>query len=311
MRTAPLLLLCARLGAAFPASQWITGSATGAARHLGLLPFGVDEALLPGETKQVHLYEARFLQLFSDAADKHSSCVGQMLIVGSGSVAAVVPLLAVDEWRKEEYGVWANLKCVGRVKLEDVEQTDYEYALGTVSLLQDEVVDGDRLDTLDDDVRQVHASVVGLGQRLKQGAAAEGGSVGDRQPFMGDDTDGRVEWGHELRDAELEEYTPLPELLTSRRSVLLSSGADAPPHATLCAAGLDTVWNVADEAEAERALLSFAACAPLSVKERARALTVPTTAERLQIAVEALGEKQKRLAALLALRDASLSSESS
>lgn len=31
---------------------------------IGALPFGIDDVLLPGETKQLHLYEARFLALF-------------------------------------------------------------------------------------------------------------------------------------------------------------------------------------------------------------------------------------------------------
>jgi hypothetical protein len=35
-------------------------------RSLGALPFGIDDVLLPGETKQLHLYEARFLALFEE-----------------------------------------------------------------------------------------------------------------------------------------------------------------------------------------------------------------------------------------------------
>ena len=36
-------------------------------------------------------------------------------------------LSEVEEFKKEEYGVWARLKCVGRVKLLEVRETEYQY----------------------------------------------------------------------------------------------------------------------------------------------------------------------------------------
>ena len=98
---------------------------------LGLLPFPLSDCLLPGETKQVHLYEARFIQLFADSAAKNNDCLGALLFTPGGNVAAVTTLLEVEEFKKEEYGVWARLKCVGRVKLVDVSQTDYQYVSAT------------------------------------------------------------------------------------------------------------------------------------------------------------------------------------
>lgn len=78
--------------------------------ELGLLPFSLDDALLPGETKQVHLFEARFIQLFAEAAGKHENCLGALLVSPRGHAASVTTLLEVEEYRKEEFGVWANLK---------------------------------------------------------------------------------------------------------------------------------------------------------------------------------------------------------
>ena len=99
---------------------------------LGLLPFPVSDCLLPGETKQVHLYEARFIQLFADSAAKNYDCLGALLFTPGGNVAAVTTLLEVEEFKKEEYGVWARLKCVGRVKLLEVSETEYQYVSATV-----------------------------------------------------------------------------------------------------------------------------------------------------------------------------------
>ena len=58
------------------------------------------------------------------------------------------------------------------------------------------------------------------------------------------------------------------------------------------------------QAQAERQLLSFAAAAVLSPAERAQALQMTSTSERLTHAVCALREQQRRLAAQLALRQA-------
>ena len=140
------LALCSLPGGqSLAAAQWLKAGragplVTGAADQpstaghwkLGLLPFPISDCLLPGETKQVHLYEARFIQLFADAASSHHDCLGAMYFTPSGNVAAVSTLLEVEEFKKEEFGVWAQLKCVGRVKLLEVSETDYQYVSATV-----------------------------------------------------------------------------------------------------------------------------------------------------------------------------------
>ena len=129
--------------------------------ELNLLPFGLDEALLPGETKQVrglgfsqmgarashlrrntmpsracaaqvHLFEARFLELFVEAEAKHKGCVGQMLVLPSNGVASVTSLLEIEESRRQEFGVWARLRCVGRVRLKEAEATDFGFVRAQV-----------------------------------------------------------------------------------------------------------------------------------------------------------------------------------
>ena len=138
--------LCSLPGAqSLAAAQWLKAGRAGplvtdaadvpaTAGHwkLGLLPFPISDCLLPGETKQVHLYEARFIQLFADAASSHHDCLGAMYFTPSGNVASVSTLLEVEEFKKEEFGVWARLKCVGRVKLLEVSETDYQYVSATV-----------------------------------------------------------------------------------------------------------------------------------------------------------------------------------
>lgn len=261
-----LLLVCAMclpIVDAFAARTWVRSRQP---LQLGLLPFPLEEALLPGETKQVHLYEARFIQLFADAAAQHDSCIGQLLYTNRGAVA-ITSLLEVEEFRKEEFGVWARLKCVGRVRLLSVAETDFQYALANVTLYYDGADDAevaaasssgeltraaadaaarvladaaaaasvseaavleaanDLLDDQEDQLMTTHASVVDLQRRLR------GSEVLDAP--LSEDPEGRVEWGHELRNAESDQFTLLKDLVATRRDVLLSQGPDEPPLESL------------------------------------------------------------------------------
>ena len=287
-----MLQLLPSLAIALSARAWLGGA--GAQRQLGLLPFGLEEALLPGETKQVHLFEARFIQLFADAASKSDSCIGQLLFTTQGAIATT-SLLEVEEFRKEEYGVWARLKCVGRITLLDIEKTDFDYVRATVEhLVDDEEAPGDA-----SALAETHASVVALQRKLRRQGDDDELSIAD----SADADDERVEWGHEVRDAEDEQCTGLPVLVAARREVLLSRGPDAEPYSSLHDA-VSAIWAVDDDEAAEATLTSFAACATLSVSARVKALAAASVAERCEIALEGLQEQQRRLAALSALQAA-------
>ena len=130
----------------------------------------------------------------------------------------------------------------------------------------------------------------------------------------------------------------LDELIASRRELLLSQGLDLPPRTKLLDA-LGDVWSVTSERQAcprrpaprartptptptlapclgpavravllawqaEKQLLSFAAAAVLSPTERAQALGMSDTNERLTHVLCALRAQQRELAAKLALSDA-------
>jgi len=361
-------LLLALCGAdALSAGSWAATSRS-SSLQLGLLPFPLSEALLPGETKQVHLYEARFIQLFIDATASHD-CVGQMLFTEAGNVVGVTSLLEVLEYRQEEVGVWARLRCVGRVELEALTETDYEYVSATATLLHDHPEDdslagvgaapeavsasalqeaaakaaaregqragakdtlagalqaaaqlsgvdpsdilataGAMLGSLDAQLKSAHTSVTSMRTRLRR--AAEAADEADSAVSSTGETDEsgtRVEWGHELRDLSAESYADLDELIATRRSVLTAplGTADGPrPAACSLLETLGEVWCVGSDDEAERQLLSYAAVATLPPNERVLALSMTSTTERIAHALCALRVQERRLAALLALRQA-------
>ena len=49
-----------------------------------ILPFPFQDVLLQGETKQLRLYEDRFIKLFDDVMENHEGVVAMGLIVSSG-----------------------------------------------------------------------------------------------------------------------------------------------------------------------------------------------------------------------------------
>ena len=295
-----------------------------------LLPFGLEEALLPGETKQVHLYEARFLQLFEEAESKHASCVGQLLITPSGNVAAVTSLLEIEESRKQDVGVWAKLRCVGRIRLAEVDQTEFGFVRASVSLVTDDPLEGEDMGKAVGECLEAHAACHELQTKLDQRANGEASDSEGATSSEGDDerarlesllnsidsasasavsssgmpsSGGRVEWGHEVTQGSLGFVTALPRVLAARREMLCFRGLDEAPASSLDE-HMQRLWGVQTESDAEDQLLSFAASACLSVKERAMALMETNTLERVQAATASFRESQRRLAAQVALADA-------
>ena len=277
-------------------AEWLEGGGT---EPLPLLPFGIHELLLPGETKQLHLFEARFLTLFDRAAQGHG-CLSQLLLTPAGGVASVSTLLEVEETRRQEVGVWAKVKCVARVEIQEVTEdaATEAFAVAKARLYTDDAATAPTADEVTE-ARALYASCHELQTKL---AAARAPAPGDGELVeelvaSGDD---QVEWGHEQTKAEgLAFERPLDAVVDERRALLLSRGQDAPPADDLAA--LHALWGVEDEAAAEAQLLSFALVGTLDAAEKVHAHASSDTRERLKRATQALEDRQKRLAAEVAL----------
>uniref|UniRef100_A0A7S4C4Z2 Lon N-terminal domain-containing protein n=1 Tax=Chrysotila carterae TaxID=13221 RepID=A0A7S4C4Z2_CHRCT len=358
----------ARCHVTLSATEWLAASTAGSTvpettsleafrneaesgQKLGLLPFGVADAMLPGETKQVHLYEARFTHLFESATRNHG-CLGQLLVTRDSGVAAVTSLLEVEESRRQDIGVWAQLKCVARVRLTSLEETEYDYLVGEVEMVTDArnsaqpntptpaVLKGakkrnDDVGDLDpaqeigretdseadnevgledeneeeleaehaaEQLRETHRSCRRLALACKQ-LADEDAGADERTQGPDEQLTEIVQWGHEARREALPFESALDEIVALRRDAILSRGPDAAPASSLIEQ-VRTLWGVDTEAQAERQLLSFAATGFLSPVERAEALGMRDTVQRLQHVLTALRENERRLAAQLALRNA-------
>lgn len=71
----------------------------GAPKEVCILPFPYDEVLLQGETKQLRLYEDRFLKLFDDAMENHNGIVAMGLLAESG-IIQTCPLAEIEAYNR-------------------------------------------------------------------------------------------------------------------------------------------------------------------------------------------------------------------
>jgi hypothetical protein len=101
-------------------------------KEICILPFPYQEVLLQGETKQLRLYEERFIQLFKTCINEHCSICAMGMIASSG-IIQTVPIIEIEAYNNNlvnEFGIFVTIRVVGRAKLLDiVQQTPYMKAV--------------------------------------------------------------------------------------------------------------------------------------------------------------------------------------
>lgn len=86
-------------------------------REICVLPFPINDCLLQGETKELRLYEERFLQLFDDAMDNYGGVVAMGLIADQGIISSA-PLCEIVAYnRMEGFGIFVTIRVVSRVAI--------------------------------------------------------------------------------------------------------------------------------------------------------------------------------------------------
>lgn len=102
-------------------------------KEICILPFPFQEVLLQGETKQLRLYEERFIELFEDCMANHCGLVGMGLLAESG-IIQTIPLCEIEAFNRmgEGFGIFVTIRVVGRAKLVDlIQQEPYIKAVCT------------------------------------------------------------------------------------------------------------------------------------------------------------------------------------
>lgn len=110
----------------------------GAPKEICILPFPYDEVLLQGETKQLRLYEDRFIKLFDHCMEKHSGVVAMGLLAESG-IIQTVPICEIEAYnRMEGFGIFVTIRVVGRAQLAQITQQE-PYLKGVCMELSDTI----------------------------------------------------------------------------------------------------------------------------------------------------------------------------
>ena len=329
-----------------PLAHAMTGSAWATATtrlHLGLLPCTLDDTLLPGERRDVFVFEERHCACIAKAA-AGDGCLGLLYLdEDDGHPTEFSSLVEVESFREEEdLGTWARLRCVGRCLLKDVSTSEDGFYSAQVDVYADTDAGFSEAAAISK-LRELHASTTALRKELTAlldsydfgpepmskyihvsphrrdapfgiFSGADDGYIDEDEEDEEDDEDAEYVFvgldferpttfgttyffarDHSDLDDE-ESVSSLDELVKRRRTVLTDNGSESPPLL------LDTVrdvWRVDTEADAESQLLSLSAVGCLGPPERAEALIMRSTRERLDYATAALIAYRSHLTAML------------
>lgn len=131
-----LLLLTAGTLDALSARSWLSGGVKpnpfidggiepqAATLQLGMMPFALDDAMLPGETRTISLSDKMLIQLVKEAPH---DCIGQLLLNRNDDVAPISPLLQVEKMDfmgTSKATLSATVRCMGRVRILNLQQDD-------------------------------------------------------------------------------------------------------------------------------------------------------------------------------------------
>lgn len=295
--------------------------------EIGLLPFPIDAGLLPGESLQIHLSSDSSLALLNTAMRRDHGCISQLVERSTGSAFKAAPLLELREHQSLDIGIWCSFVCVGAVCLSgsvrlcsDEGSEPFLVATNARSMREsDSSVDyysaDDEEAYLSLEVERVFEEVRKLRRRAlvqqstssSEEPASSGGwpSAAD-QLGLPPAVDDKVKWGHRL-EPRIGPGLSLSGLIELRTDALCARGPDECPDSDL--GRLQELWCTADAEATRRRMLSFAACEPLEVSRRMRALSTADTSTRLEHALEGLRDLKAALLAEIAVRQAIESEE--
>lgn len=97
--------------------DWTNWDKSQAKITLPALPFPAEQVFLPGETKRLHLFEARYLALFEQVlvhCDKR--CAHFLVDFNRHAMATFGVIIEVNSWRRLDIGVSLDIQAVGRLK---------------------------------------------------------------------------------------------------------------------------------------------------------------------------------------------------
>lgn len=175
--------------AATAVAAWFAHGHAQGELKLGVLPFLLEHAMLPGERRGVFLFDESLRECVAAASASHS-CVGGLLFNPDGNHYELTPLLRIEEIKQGPECTWVQLAAVGRCKISSVRRNKlHGYRLAIVSPYSDEGAAAKPSPSLE----TVHAEVASQRRQLAQDLTAA------------NDFDSGT-WASQGREAPLGEY---------------------------------------------------------------------------------------------------------
>jgi hypothetical protein len=256
-----------------------------------LLPFGYEEALVQGQTKELRFYEERFLQLFDDVMDNHEGVLAMALLSEEDeAILSSVPICEIADYNRmgEGLGTFLTIKCVGRAELKEVTQEGPYMKADCVEIMDQGTPDLSDANLLADSIEKIVKKMSRiedelsdkLEEQVKLGTLPDGVAfIGDSDKFVGeeDDLPTRVERYEESYAHAMESDT---------QGYLSSSSSDNQRSAQ------------------ELTAISWAAFATEAVDDldapyRVQALDTDDLSERLKLGLFLLNEKRRLIENML------------
>ncbi|CAI5957914.1 unnamed protein product [Closterium sp. NIES-64] len=190
-------------------------SEEGIVMELPCLPFNPAEVFLPGSSKTLHLYEARYLALLEEVLTRSSGLLGHVVLEpmrsedgqGMTFVASYGCLSYVESVRKLQVGALVAVRGVGRIRLQQLTQVE-PFLRGQVAVVSD-------------DRPQEGAGAGGAGEEVK-------GAVEELRAVLRDVQELQIKI-KTISDVPLQ--TPLERALRWVDTITAASAAAAPPAA--------------------------------------------------------------------------------
>ena len=299
-------------------------------RCAALLPLGM-MPLLPGEEKEVWFSDQASRALIAHAVAEHHSCCAQLLVRGGGELVGITGLLEIHRLAVEDDSTRLLLRCVGRVGIREVHQTEgTEFLVAKVEPFADDVEHasseqadmeaalglsegggGKTSEAASAVAKAAEASGLSEAELLAQMQALLSNLEGELRSTLaslsalraqlwqqGADEPGAAALIAELEALGEDRGASLDELVATRTDVLTAAALADGGAPCDC---LSELWGV-DVDAGKRQVLSFAAAATLGGAVRANALVSTSASQRLYMALAAAREQQRRLGAVLALK---------
>ena len=151
---------------ALSANAWLAHGRAQGELKLGLLPFLLEHAMLPGETRDVFLFDDSLKECVSSAAATHK-CVGGLMMNMDGSHFELLTLLRIDALRPDSDCTWVRLSCTGRCLINELRKKKrHGYRVAVVSPCGDD--SSGAAVPVPDELRAVHGQVASQRRQLKQ-----------------------------------------------------------------------------------------------------------------------------------------------